>query len=164
MHKHQTAWLTILVATVSLFGCVILYAGTAHATTRIGHPVSVTERSIQVGPHGVVIHSTLRHCRNEDGSGSHLPCTWNIGSPIDGNGRGLSYWIGVHHHTHYVWPVNPIKINVGPPLMWVTRELADAIVEGQVPDEPWLRCVTNGFTRHGHLTVACPDGYVLRQN
>lgn len=119
-----------------------------------------------VSPHGVVQHSTLPHCRYENGSGggeANLPCTWNVGPPRNGNGHGLAYWVGRDHRGHYVWNLDP---TIGTERRWVTRELADALAEGAGPHadtRPWERCV---FTARGpeglRIRVRCPDGTVHR--
>lgn len=111
-----------------------------------------------VNPHGVVKHHSLPHCAYDEAQ--EAACTWNIGRPIDGNGVGLSFWSS-HNRVHYVWPVNPVAANVGPPLHWVGTGLADALAEGQHHEANWSWCVTNGV-RHHRITVACPDGWVQR--
>jgi hypothetical protein len=107
-----------------------------------------------VGPHAVVRYDRLPHCREEDGSGPQsLPCTYNIlrgNERPDGNGLGLSYWIDRHHHTHYVWPAQPL----GHP---VWQALGDALAEGE-KQERWERC----WLDENHTHVRCPDGFEIR--
>lgn len=69
---------------------------------------------IETTSHGVVVSSTLPHCANEDGSGydQTFPCTWNVGSPKDGNGRGLAYVLtndyDYRHSIDFVWAYSPV--------------------------------------------------------
>jgi hypothetical protein len=116
-------------------------------------------RRLVVSPHGVIRHNRLTHCPEEDGSRVTPRCVW-IGTE-DGNGVGLSYWFGTHHASqpHYVWPVSPVRYNVGPRLHWVGHELADALAEGgslHADTRHWEKCVVQyGPT----TTVICPDGH-----
>jgi hypothetical protein len=103
-----------------------------------------------VGPHGVVRMHRLPHCREEDGSGQRSACTWNIGRRVDGDGQGLSYWVGPGDRVHYVWPERPLGEPTPP-------ELADALAEGMV-DENWDTC----WLDENHTHVRCPDGYLTR--
>lgn len=59
-----------------------------------------------LGTHRVVQRSTLPHCDAEDFP-TVLPCTWNVGSSVDGNGRGLAYWADSSNRVHYVWASDP---------------------------------------------------------
>lgn len=109
-------------------------------------------RRLAVNPHAVVKGSGLPHCREEDGSSGPLPCSWNFhdGRGTDGNNRGLSYWIGRHGRTHYVWP-GPAQY----PWHAVGQPLADALAEGVT--RRWERCRTTGVHRRV-IRVACPNG------
>jgi hypothetical protein len=182
MRRLITKWWrdhTLLLGILSLYGFILSMAvlGSVEAGVRtpspyVGvaqeEPVSIAathkphrERhhfGIVVDRHGVVVRSSLKHCKYEDGSGGKLPCTWNIGRKVDGNGEGLAYWISKRGHTHYVWAVDPVRYNVGPPLHWVSSGLADALAEGPNPAwaREWEQCVTRGTT---HRLVICPDGY-----
>jgi hypothetical protein len=110
-------------------------------------------RRLAVNPHGVVVGSGLPHCRNEDGSGQASACSWNFHDGTrDGNGRGLSYWVGRNDRIHYVWPRR-----AGSPWRNVGGPLADALSEGERPYRYWLRCRTTG-TDHPVIRIACPDG------
>lgn len=72
-------------------------------------PAHADVRGIETTAHGVVLSSTLVHCTLEDGTGpQELPCTWNVGTPQDGNGKGLSY-IFTGHGVDYVWNSSPAK-------------------------------------------------------
>lgn len=101
---------------------------------------------LETSRHGVVKFSDFPHCANEDGSGSTLPCTWNVGSPDDGNGQGLAFIVVRvlgHKEFDYVWPTSP----VGHGWHWVRsndRELtrySDCVVKAG-----------KGYER-------CPDGH-----
>lgn len=109
-----------------------------------------------VGPHGTVRYHRLPSCTYEDGSGSPLPCSWNIRSG-DGNGIGLAYWIGVHHHTHWVWAHSPVSGH--PHRQWVDSGLADALAEGfdgPTVRHQWEHCY---FQVGATSTVRCPSGF-----
>jgi len=100
--------------------------------TVTGHLVS--------GPHAVLrAFDHLPFCRYEDGSGQAAPCIWFGQDRF--NGEGLTYWVDRADRVHYVWPMSPVRYNVGPPIRWATA----------VPE-----CV-----RQNHR-VACPDGQVIR--
>lgn len=142
----------IMVVALGLADAVALSAAEAHGI----HTPRLT-----VSRHGVVQHTSLPHCAVEDG-GPDLPCTWNVGPVQDGNGGGLSYWVGRDQRVHYVWNLLP-TVNRW---RWVSRQLADALAEGDRPmadTRPWERCVTKtvpfGHTRH--RWVKCPDGLQL---
>lgn len=109
---------------------------------------------LAVNAHGLVVGSGLPHCREEDGSGQRGACSWNFhdGRGIDGNNRGLSYWLDKRDRAHYVWsrPAGYPWHNVGGPL-------ADSLSEGDRPYHYWLRCRTTGVQRDP-IVVACPDG------
>ena len=114
-----------------------------------------------VGPRGVVLHSTLPHCRHEDGSGGRRPCTWNVGRRTDGNGGGLAYKVRRDMSVRYVWATRPTVAG----WRWVSlREARRLAREVTGPRERrsvrgWQRCVI----RHGTLTwVKCADGQVHR--
>lgn len=68
------------------------------------HGWTVRSRLV-VGPHRWVHYSTLASCTFEDGSGSHLPCSWNF-RRTDGNGIGDRFYVTgsswSHHRVHYV--------------------------------------------------------------
>jgi hypothetical protein len=111
-----------------------------------------------VNGHGVLKGSGLPHCREEDGTGQRAACSWNFPDftvPItqDGNGKGLSYWVGVYDKVHYVWPVRPIHGR----WHWVTPELGDALAEGEQHEADWTNCMFRW--RHGLAQVMCPDGF-----
>lgn len=130
----------------------------------------IVSRRLVVTDRGIVMYSTLPHCRQEDGSGQrNQRCTWNIGPTIDGDGRGLAYWFG--HATqpipgpirgrdrvaHYVWRDDPTSTNRW---NWVSHRLADALAEGSgrhASTRPWERCVTRP-TGGDHRWVKCPNG------
>ena len=111
-------------------------------------------KRLAVNAHGLVKGSGLPHCRYEDG-GENQPCSWNFhdGQGIDGNNRGLSYWIDREDRTHYVW-----SRPAGYPWHNVSSALADALSEGDRPYHYWLRCRTTGVQRNP-IVVACPDGH-----
>lgn len=133
--------LTALAATAAL----VATAPVAHATPQ----------GLDITKHGVVVSSSLPHCKFEDGSGGPRPCTWNIGHRADGNGIGLAYWIGKHGHTHYVWATSP---RTGE-WRWVSREMADALAEGEHPEIRWERCVHRPRHNHPHqITIKCANG------
>lgn len=71
------------------------------ADTCRDHGWTVLPRLV-VTPARVVAHTTLPHCREEDGSAQRSRCTWNIGSRVDGNGIGRAFWVDRHDHIHYV--------------------------------------------------------------
>lgn len=110
-----------------------------------------------VSPRGVVLHSSLRHCAYEDGSGGPRPCTWNVGTRRDGNGRGLAYKVRRDFSVRYVWAESP----AGDGWRWVGERMAGKL--GDRFTRPgdrrsvaaWQRCVI----RHADTTrVKCPDG------
>jgi len=117
----------------------------------------VVRPRLVVGPHGVVRRASLPHCTHEDGSGRQaLPCTWNIGSRTDGNGRGLSFWVDRRHHGHYVWDESPRTRT----WRWVWPGLADALAEGDgayATTRRWEACVVRADR------VRCADGLVVRR-
>lgn len=111
-----------------------------------------------VSRHGVVQRSSLEHCAVEDG-GPTLPCTWNVGPVRDGDGGGLSYWVGRDRRIHYVWNLLPTFGR----WHWVGRQLADALAEGGgsfADQRPWERCATK-VKPNGNRWVKCPDGLQL---
>lgn len=55
-----------------------------------------------VTPDRWIVFTRLPHCRYEDGSGQRSACTWNVGTPQDGNGRGRAYWVDLADRVHYV--------------------------------------------------------------
>ena len=113
----------------------------------------VIKRRLAVNPHAVVKGSGLPDCREEDGSGQGI-CSWNFAGSTDGNGVGLTYWVGVNDRVHYAWPSRPIHGR----WVWVNQELGDALAEGE-HQEPnnWRQCITR--PRHGLAQVMCPDGF-----
>ena len=157
------AWLgsIILAASVHSVNWTQPYGGCEEATLA-PHSAGANEcrahgwtimRRLAVNPHGVVKGSGLPHCRYEDG-GENQPCSWNFhdGRGIDGNNRGLSYWIDREDRTHYVWS-RPARY----PWHAVGHELADALAEGADKPRRWERCRTTGVQRRV-IRVACPNG------
>lgn len=68
---------------------------------------------IVTSAHGVVRTSTLPHCAN-DGYEKQpvMPCTWNVGYPLDGDGYGIAYILTDHDdgvRIDYVWRYNPVR-------------------------------------------------------
>jgi hypothetical protein len=117
---------------------------------------SVSARFL-VGPRAVVRHSSLPHCRFEDGSGGPRPCTWNVGPRVDGNGIGLAYKVRRDMSARYVWPRSPAVDG----WRWVTVGEAHRLavratwLSGRRSVTAWQRCVV----RPGHTgRVRCPDG------
>ena len=117
---------------------------------------SVSARFV-LSPRGVVLHSSLPHCRFEDGSGGRRPCTWNVGPRTDGNGVGLAYKVRPDMTVRYVWDVSP-AVNAW---RWVSERQARRLQSRFTrPAErrsvsAWQRCVI----RHESTTrVKCPDG------
>jgi hypothetical protein len=51
----------------------------------------IVRARIVIGPKRFVHMTALPHCRYEDGSGQRSSCTWNVGTPVDGNGIGRAY-------------------------------------------------------------------------
>ena len=116
---------------------------------------SVSARFV-VGPRGVVRHSSLPHCRYEDGSGGPRPCTWNVGRRVDGNGIGLAYKVRRDLTARYVWPRSPAVDG----WRWVTdteaRRLAQRATRASGRSvTAWRRCVVRP---HDTRRVKCPDG------
>ena len=110
-----------------------------------------------LSPRGVVLHSSLPHCRFEDGSGGRRPCTWNVGPRVDGNGIGLAYKVRRDMSVRYVWAASPAVDE----WRWVGRSLAYRLLgHFTSPGErrsvtQWQRCVVR---RDGTMRVKCPDG------
>lgn len=102
----------------------------------MAHAASADVVGIETTAHGVVLSSTLPHCTEEDG-GPIVPCTWNVGPGVDGNGRGLAYVVLDHSGTDrsfdYVWPSDPRRNG------W-----------------HWSRTDADCIARVGHYR--CPDG------
>jgi hypothetical protein len=123
--------------------------GTASAEVRdIAPPASLT-----VDQHGRVVMSTMRHCKEEDGSGGRLPCTWNVG-PKYHLSDGASLWYDRHtvnsrgdHVPHYVWNRDPMQGH--PHRHWLTVEQA----------RKWPGS-THCWRRVGDTTtIGCPNGH-----
>lgn len=121
---------------------------------QLGYTVSAR---FVVGPRGVVLRSSLPHCRYEDGSGGPRPCTWNIGRRIDGNGIGLAYKVRRDMTVRYVWPESPAVRG----WRWVGQRQARRLARQFTRPaqrrslDAWQRCVL----RHGATTrVKCLDG------
>lgn len=140
---------SVLLWTMVVFG---LWAVFAIALPAVAHAQQAqsTERphlrTVQTTAHGVVLYSTLPHCVNEDGPGlrQHVHrCTWNIGSPQDGNGRGLAYVvsrINGEPYFRYVWNHNPNRGG----WHWVGGPHSDSV------------CVVKRFG--DRLVNRCPNG------
>lgn len=122
---------------------------------------SVSARFV-LSPRGVVLHSSLPHCRFEDGSGGRRPCTWNVGPRTDGNGVGLAYKVRPDMTVRYVWDASPAVDG----WRWVSERRARRLVSRitrpaqQRSVTAWQRCV---IRRDATTRVKCPDGgrYVL---
>lgn len=98
-----------------------------------------------VTPRGVVTLTRLPHCREEDGSGQRSACTWNIGRPADGDGRGASLWIDERDRFHYVWERSPLV----PGWHWSNRHQSHAMGRRDC-------IVRNGTTVASGLIARCP--------
>lgn len=116
-------------------------------------------KRVVLNPHAVIRYWNLDPCEYEDGSGTTKTCGW-LGN-IDGNGRGLSYFVtGTENKRHgtSLWSPNPLRSH--PQRQWVDSGLADALAEGSAHDattRSWEQC----WVKYGKeaTTVSCPDGY-----
>jgi hypothetical protein len=119
------------------------------------HGWTVTTRLV-IGPRGVVRFTSLPHCRVEDASNGPVPCTWNVGPRVDGNGVGLSFVAFDREAYRYVWPASP---RVGS-WYWVTRSaLANHLRVNYPNRSAWSECVARTRFADGAVTVRCPDGW-----
>lgn len=63
---------------------------------------------VAVSPRGIMRRHSLPSCTFEDGSGTRLPCSWNVRG-TDGNGIGRAYYVTGSHRApvfHYLAGVN----------------------------------------------------------
>lgn len=138
--RQLVRWIVVVCAVVSVICCAVgIDAANAGIDTR---RLTVTDR-------GLVTHSTLPHCVNDDPESSDPPCTWNIGPGRDGDGRGLAYWVSRNHHAHYVWRTNPVVNH--PARSWMSHRQAN-----RLGGDRWLKCWINvGPTTY----IGCPNGH-----
>jgi hypothetical protein len=122
------------------------------------HGWTVTGRLV-IGPRAVVRYSSLPHCRVEDASRGPVPCTWNVGPGVDGNGVGLAFVSHDREAYRYVWPESLPANNSG--WGWLTR-YGQRVMDrhaGQRDERAgvvWRECVM----RMGPTTVTkCPNGF-----
>lgn len=103
------AAVALMFGALAMVGAMIVTAAPAPAAPA-SQSFSRDLPGIETTAHGVVLSSKLPHCAVEDG-GPVVPCTWNVGSGKDGNGRGLSYVVrdhrGIDASFDYVWPRDP---------------------------------------------------------
>jgi hypothetical protein len=145
-------------ATEPYGGCAEAWMAPRSAGARLCRDLgyAVSARFV-LSPRGVVLHSSLPHCRSEDGSGGRRPCTWNVGRRVDGNGVGLAYKVRRNMTARYVWAESPIVAG----WRWVGERQAHRLARHFTrPSQrrsvtAWQRCVV----RHAGTTwVKCSDG------
>lgn len=147
---------SILAATLAVAALGTVNQAEASTNGVKGHPTwtSHAHGRLILGAHRVVKRSVLPHCATEDSVG---PCTWNIGHPVDGNGRGLAFWNGTRGRSHYVWATDPRHGR----WHWVNSAWADAMAESGEPGATtrnWQACII----RIGDTTfIRCADGTVI---
>lgn len=106
--EERRAARSVLIWVVVMVGLWALFALVLPAAAHAGTPYIETTR------HGVVVSSTFPHCSTEDPSVVEIPCTWNVGPGVDGNGRGFAFILKqrTDHSVvvDYVWNYDPQRM------------------------------------------------------